>query len=178
MNDETLVKKCVSGDAKAQREFFDRFSPTMLGVALRYMKDLARAEDVLQEGFIKVFNNLHRYESKGSLEGWVRRIVVNTALDQIRKYKKEQTNLELDNSTFEIVQKSEVESQLQAEVLLQLVQQLPEGYRIVFNMFAIEGYSHKEIAEHLNITESTSKSQYSRARALLRKWLEENDIER
>lgn len=178
MNDETLVKKCVSGNDKAYREFFDRFSPIMMGVALRYMKDTALAEDVLQEGFIKVFNNLHRFEHKGSLEGWVRRIIVNTALDHIRKYKKEQSNLELDNSHFEVVQKSEVISELQAEVLLNIVKELPDGYRIVFNMYAIEGYSHKEIAKQLKISENTSKSQYSRANTLLRKLLEKYNIER
>jgi len=178
MDDEILVKECVSGSDKAHREFFNRFSPVMMGVALRYVKDVALAEDVLQEGFIKVFNNLHRFEHKGSLEGWVRRIIVNTALDHIRKYKKEQSNIELDNSFFEVVQKSEVESELQAEVLLNIVRELPDGYRVVFNMYAIEGYSHKEIAEQLEISESTSKSQYSRAKALLRKLLEKYDIER
>lgn len=178
MDDETLVNECVSGSDKAHRELFDRFSPVMMGVAIRYIKDIALAEDILQDGFIKVFNNLHRFEHKGSLEGWIRRIIVNTALDHIRKYKKEQTNIELDNSTFEVVQKSEVEGQLQAEVLLEIIKELPEGYRVVFNMYAIEGYSHKEIAKELKVTESTSKSQYSRARALLRTLLEKYNIER
>ncbi|WP_299202532.1 RNA polymerase sigma factor [Brumimicrobium sp.] len=178
MDDETLVQKCISGNAEAQRKLFDRFSPLMLGVAMRYIKDKERSEDVLQDGFIKVFKNLHRFEHKGSLEGWIRRIIVNTALDQIRKYKKEQTNVELDDSPFEIVQKSDAVERLQAEVLMEIVQELPDGYRIVFNMFAIEGYSHKEIAEQLNITESTSKSQYSRAKSVLRKTLKKYNIER
>lgn len=178
MDDETLVQKCISGNAEAQRKLFDRFSPLMLGVAMRYIKDKERSEDVLQDGFIKVFKNLHRFEHKGSLEGWIRRIIVNTALDQIRKYKKEQTNVELDDSPFEIVKKSDAVERLQAEVLMEIVQELPDGYRIVFNMFAIEGYSHKEIAEQLNITESTSKSQYSRAKSVLRKTLKKYNIER
>lgn len=178
MDEETLVDRCKSGNQEAQRELFNRFSPLMLGVAMRYINDKERAEDVLQDGFIKVFKNIHRFEHRGSLEGWIRRIIVNTALDQIRKNKKTQGDIELDNSVFEIVQKSEVESQLQAEFLMKIVQQLPEGYRVVFNLFAIEGYSHKEIADEMGISESTSKSQYSRARAYLRKVLKEYGIER
>lgn len=178
MDDETLVQKCVSGNGEAQRKLFDRFSPLMLGVAMRYIKDKEHAEDVLQDGFIKVYNNLHRFEYKGSLEGWIRRIIVNTALDQIRKNKKNINDLHLDDSNFEIIQKSDTIGKLEAEVLMEIIQQLPDGYRVVFNMFAIEGYSHKEIAEELNISESTSKSQYSRAKSVLRKTLIKYKIER
>lgn len=178
MNEEDLVKKCVEGDVKAQRELFNKFASTMLGVTLRYMKDRTLAEDVLQDGFIKVFNNLQRFEYKGSLEGWIRRIIVNTALDQLRKDKKYQDDIEIDNSYFEPVQKSEVEGKMQADVLMEIIQELPEGYRVVFNMYAIEGYSHKEIADALGISENTSKSQYSRAKATLRTLLEKYDIER
>ena len=178
MDDETLVQKCVSGNGEAQRELFDRFSPLMLGVAMRYIKDKERAEDVLQDGFIKVYKNLHRFEHKGSLEGWIRRIVVNTALDQLRKNKKNINDLHLDDSNFEIVQKSDAIGKLEAEVLMEIIQKLPDGYRVVFNMFAIEGYSHKEISEELNISESTSKSQYSRAKSVLRKTLKKYNIER
>ncbi|HLV42056.1 MAG TPA: sigma-70 family RNA polymerase sigma factor [Brumimicrobium sp.] len=178
MTDETLVKECLSGNAIKQRELFERFSPLMMGVAMRYMKDVEQAEDVLQDGFIKVFNNLHRFENKGSLEGWIRRIIVNTALDQIRKNKKYRSDVELEDSSLLVAQNDNVESQLQAEVLLKIVQELPDGYRMVFNMYAIEGYSHKEIAEQLEISESTSKSQYSRAKAFLRDLLEKYNIER
>ncbi|MFA5574735.1 MAG: RNA polymerase sigma factor [Brumimicrobium sp.] len=178
MDDKNLVKECQAENATAQRELFDRFSSKMLGVTIRYMKDQSRAEDVLQEGFIKVFKNIHRFENKGSLEGWIRRIMVNTALDHIRKYKKEKYNIELDGTTFKVSVNSKAESILQTEVLLELVQQLPEGYRVIFNMFAIEGYSHKEIAEKLEISESTSKSQYLRARKALREALEKYGIER
>ncbi|RYM34114.1 sigma-70 family RNA polymerase sigma factor [Brumimicrobium glaciale] len=178
MDDETLVQKCVSGNGEAQRELFDRFSPLMLGVAMRYIKDKERSEDVLQDGFIKVYKNLHRFEHKGSLEGWIRRIIVNTALDQLRKNKKNINDLHLDDSNFEIVQKSDAIGILEAEILMEIIQQLPDGYRVVFNMFAIEGYSHKEIAEALKISESTSKSQYSRAKSVLRKTLKKYNIER
>tara|TARA_B100000508_G_scaffold141092_1_gene146442 strand:+ start:108270 stop:108806 length:537 start_codon:yes stop_codon:yes gene_type:complete len=178
MNDETLVKECVSGNAKAQRLLFDRFSAKMLGVAIRYIKDKERAEDVLQDAFIKVFKNLKKFKHDGSLEGWIRRIVVNTALDQLRKNKKRQGDLELDDSFIEITTNSFTEEQLQAESLMKIVQSLPDGYRTVFNLFAIEGYSHKEIAEKLNITENTSKSQYSRAKSALREILNKLNIER
>ena len=178
MNDETLVKECVSGKAKAQRMLFDRYSAKMLGVAIRYIKDKERAEDVLQDAFIKVFKNLDRFKHDGSLEGWIRRIVVNTALDQLRKNKKRQGDIELDNSFLEITTNNFTEERLQAESLMKLVQALPDGYRTVFNMFAIEGYSHKEIAKKLGITENTSKSQYSRAKTALREILNKLNIER
>ena len=179
MNDETLVKECVSGNVKAQRQLFDRFAPKMLGVVMRYINDKERAEDVLQDSFIKVFKNLYKFEHSGSLEGWIRRIMVNTALDQIRKNKKRQNNVELDDDGyFELKHESNAEEILQAESLLKLVQSLPEGYRTVFNLFAIEGYSHKEIAKELGITENTSKSQYSRAKSTLRELLKKYKIER
>jgi RNA polymerase sigma-70 factor (ECF subfamily) len=178
MDDETLVHNCVSGNAEAQRELFKRFSPLMLGVAMRYIKDKEHAEDVVQDGFIKVYKNIYRFEHKGSLEGWIRRIIVNTALDQLRKNKKNLNDLHLDDSNFEIVQKSVAIGKLDAEVLMEIIQQLPHGYRVVFNMFAIEGYSHKEIAKELKVSESTSKSQYSRAKSLLRKTLKKYNIER
>lgn len=178
MNDETLVDKCIAGDPKGQQLLFDRFSPLMMGVVLRYINDKERANDVLQDAFIKVFKNLSRFKKKGSLEGWVRRIVVNTALDQIRKNKKFQKNVEIDDISINMSKASDAEEQLEAESLMQIVQQLPEGYRLVFNMYAIEGYSHKEIAEQLAISESTSKSQYSRAKSTLREVLKKYNIER
>lgn len=178
MNDETLVDKCVAGDPKGQQLLFDRFSPLMMGVVLRYINDKERANDVLQDAFIKVFKNISRFKKEGSLEGWVRRIVVNTALDQIRKNKKFQKNVEIDDISITLSRNSEAEEQLEAESLMQIIQQLPEGYRLVFNMYAIEGYSHKEIAEKLAITESTSKSQYSRAKSTLREVLKKYNIER
>lgn len=178
MNDETLVKECVSGNARSQRLLFDRFSAKMLGVAMRYINDKERAEDVLQDAFIKVFKHLNRFKNDGSLEGWIRRIVVNTALDQLRKNKKRQSDIALDDSFIEITTNNFTEERLQAESLMKIVQELPDGYRTVFNMFAIEGYSHKEIAKKLGITENTSKSQYSRAKSVLREILNKLNIER
>lgn len=178
MDDSALVKKCIDGDQRAQRMLFEKFAPKMLGVCMRYSKNSEQAEDVLQDGFVKVFTKLNYYKGDGSLEGWIRRIIVNTALDQIRKNAKFQDNVALDDVDYKLELKGNVLEQLAAEDLLELINEMPEGYKVVFNMFAIEGYSHKEIAKELNVSENTSKSQYSRARSYLKKKLEELKFER
>ena len=178
MDDSALVKKCVDGDQRAQRMLFEKFAPKMLGVCMRYSKSSEQAEDVLQDGFVKVFTKLSYYKGDGSLEGWIRRIIVNTALDQIRKNAKFQSDVALDDVDYKLELKGNVLENLAAEDLLQLINEMPAGYKVVFNMFAIEGYSHKEIAEELNVSENTSKSQYSRARAYLKKKLEDINFER
>jgi RNA polymerase sigma-70 factor (ECF subfamily) len=175
MTDEELIKKCTCGDLLAQKTFYEKFAGKMFGVCLRYMNGDDEAQDVLQDGFIKVFDNLDRYQKKGSLEGWVRRIIVNTALDQIRKNKKFVDNVDADSVSYMLEDKVYIVEELEAEDLLKIINRLPVGYRVVFNLFAIEGYSHKEIAEKLDITESTSKSQYSRARKILRTVLLKNE---
>ncbi len=176
MTEENLIKKCASGDILAQKAFYEKFAGKMMGVCLRYAKDVEEAEDVLQDAFIKIFNKIPVYEKKGSLEGWVRRIVVNTALDSYRKNKKFQQNIDTDTVDYLLESKNHIIAELSAQDLLVIINNLPEGYKIVFNLFAIEGYSHKEIAERLGITESTSKSQYSRAKKVLRDILEKNNL--
>jgi RNA polymerase sigma-70 factor (ECF subfamily) len=178
MDDSALVKKCIDGDARAQRVLFDKFAPKMLGVCMRYTRSIDQAEDILQDGFVKVFTKLDHYSGQGSLEGWIRRIVVNTALDQIRKNVKFQDNVAIDDIDYKLELKSHILESLAADDLLQLINDMPDGYKVVFNMFAIEGYSHKDIAQELNISENTSKSQYSRARSYLKNKLEELGIER
>ncbi len=178
MEDSALVRKCLKGDARAQRVLFDKFAPKMLGVCMRYAKNTEQAEDVLQDGFVKVFTKLSNYSGNGSLEGWIRRIIVNTALDEIRRNVKFKDNVNVDDVDYKLELDSHIVEGLAAEDLMKIVNDLPDGYRIVFNMFAIEGYSHKEIAMQLNISENTSKSQYSRARAYLKNKLEELGIER
>lgn len=178
MNDSALVKKCIEGDQRAQRMLFERFAPKMLGVCMRYSKNSEQAEDVLQDGFVKVFTKLTHYKGDGSLEGWIRRVVVNTALDQIRKNTKFQDNVALDDVDYKLELKGNILEALAAEDLMVLINEMPNGYKVVFNMFAIEGYSHKEIAKELNVSENTSKSQYSRARSYLKKKLEELNFER
>lgn len=174
MTDEQLVKKCLKHDALAQKLLFDRFSGKMMGVCLRYFSSSEEAEDALQMGFIKVFDKLDKFDNRGSLEGWVRRIMVNTALDAIRKNKKFEDNISIDKVDYQM--KSSIEDGvdiLSAKDLLGLIQSIPLGYRTVFNMFALEGYSHQEIAKELNISEGTSKSQYARARAYIKNKLEQ-----
>ncbi|MEX1002315.1 MAG: RNA polymerase sigma factor [Crocinitomicaceae bacterium] len=171
MTDEQLVKECVSGNSVAQKKFYDLFARKMMGVCLRYTNNHEEAQDVLQDAFIKIFNKLSDYESKGSLEGWVRRIMVNTALDAYRKAKKHQKNVDVNSVSYLLDSDDFILETIHAEDLMKVIKAIPEGYRVVFNLFAIEGYSHKEIAERLGVTESTSKSQYSRAKKMLRKIL-------
>ena len=172
MDDATLAEECVNGNIRAQRALFDKYASKMMGVCLRYTKNTNEAEDVLQDGFIKVYHKLKDYKKEGSLEGWIRRIMVNTALDQLRKNARQLGDTAIDDVDYKVEGSSFIVEQLMADDLLKLIQQLPEGYKVVFNLYAIEGYSHQEIGETLGITESTSKSQYSRARAYLRERLE------
>ena len=176
MTEDSLIKKCASGDSLAQKTFYEKFAGKMMGVCLRYAKNYDEAQDVMQDAFIKIFGKLSDYEKKGSLEGWVRRIVVNTALDSYRKNKKHQQNVDVDTVGYLLDSKSYIIEELNANDLLSIIKTLPEGYKMVFNLFAIEGYSHKEIAERLGVTESTSKSQYSRAKKMLRELLVEQKI--
>lgn len=177
MNEEQLVKKCLEKDSLAQKQLFDSFSRKMMGVCLRYTKDAEEAQDVLQIGFIKVFEKLHLFNSDGSLEGWIRKVIINTALDQIRKNKKFESNIDIDLVDYQLPSENEnVLGQLSVNDLLKIIQAMPPGFRTVFNMYAIEGYSHQEIADQLNISINTSKSQYSRARVYLQKIIIEEKI--
>lgn len=178
MDEITLAKNCIEGDQRAQQKLFEMYAPKMMGVCLRYMKDHAQAEDVLQDGFVKVFTKLDKYTGNGSLEGWVRRIMVNTALDELRKTNKFKTNVSMDDVDYKVESDADALSSLLEEDLLKLIQEMPDGYKTVFNMFAIEGFSHKEIGEKLGVSENTSKSQYSRAKAYLRTKVEELEIGR
>lgn len=177
MDEQALIKDCLKGNPIAQRKLFEKFAPKMMSVCLRYMKDGQEAEDVLQDGFIKIFQKLNAYENTGSLEGWIRRIIVNTALDQLRRNSKFGYTDDVNEVGYKIENNDFTVEGLMAQDLMKLISQMPEGYKVIFNMFAIEGYSHKEIADLLGITENTSKSQYSRARAHLREKLEKLGIE-
>lgn len=172
MDEQTLINECLKGKSIAQRKLFELFAPKMMGVCMRYMKSQEEAEDVLQDGFVKVFHKLSAFQSSGSLEGWIRRIMVNTALDQLRRNAKFGNTLDVTEVDYKLENENFTFEELVAEDLMKIINDMPDGYKIVFNMFAIEGYSHKEIAETLSISENTSKSQYSRARAYLREKLE------
>jgi len=172
MDDRTLVTECAKGNPRAQRVLFDKFAPKMLAVIMRYLRNMDEAEDTLQDGFVKIFHKIGEFKMEGSLEGWIRRIMVNTALDMLRKNKKLLGDIQLDDVSYKVSYEDTGFDDMNVEQLLKMIDALPDGYRIVFNMFAIEGYSHKEIADTLGVTENTSKSQYSRARAFLRNQLE------
>jgi RNA polymerase sigma-70 factor (ECF subfamily) len=168
-----LIQDCINGNRKSQKELYDMFASKMFVICLRYTKNEMDAEDVLQEGFVKLFNNLQRFRGEGSFEGWVRRIFVNTAIEHIRRKK-------LTTSVGEGLENSVVDKHKNAldnlyeKDLISSANSLSDGYRTVFNLYALEGYSHKEIASQLGITESTSKSQFSRAKAILRGMIKGN----
>lgn len=149
-----------------QQELYDRFASKMYGVCLRYAGNVEEAEDILQDGFIKVFNKINSYRGEGSFEGWIRRIFVNTAIEHFRKKTYLQPITETEENTVEGKYLSVLDSLAEKDIV-QLIQQLSPGYRTVFNMYVVEGYTHKQIAEMLGISEGTSKSQLSRAKLIL-----------
>jgi RNA polymerase sigma factor (sigma-70 family) len=149
-----------------QQELYRRFAPKMFGVCLRYAGNTEEAEDILQEGFIKIFNKIGSYRGDGSFEGWIRRIFVNTAIEQFRKKTYLQPITETEENTMEGKYLSVLDDLAEKDII-QLVQKLSPGYRTVFNMYVVEGYTHKQIAESLGISEGTSKSQLSRAKLIL-----------
>ncbi len=166
LSEKELIKQCLAKDHFAQKQLFDRFSMKMLSVCKRYTGKMIEAEDLLQEGFIRVFKNLHQFKFQGSLEGWIRRIIVHSCIKYVTKKINRQELVEFTQEN-EQVEKALAFSNLSAEDLLKLIQALPIGYRTVFNMYAIEGYSHTEIADLLGIKASTSRSQLVKARKML-----------
>ena len=173
MNEKKLIEACKNNDARAQRLLYETFVRKMMSVCLRYAESREMAEDFLQEGFIKVFSSIQSYNYEGSFEGWMRRIFINTALEALRKNDLLKNSVELDAPEVQQEVDYTAIDKISADELMELIAQLPPGFRTVFNMFAIEGYSHREIAQALNINESTSRSQYTRAKRLLQKWIEE-----
>ncbi|HZL10896.1 MAG TPA: sigma-70 family RNA polymerase sigma factor [Prolixibacteraceae bacterium] len=168
-----IISECIAGNQKAQAKLYHQFAPKMFGVCLRYAKDATEAEDNLQEGFIKVFTGLKSFRNDGSFEGWIRRIMINVSLEKIRKqhllYPVEDVAV-YDSVSFS----DDVIAKISADELLKLIQQLPPRYQLVFNLYVIEGMSHKEIAKEMSITQGTSKSNLARARDILKKKVREN----
>lgn len=177
MDDLRLVKECIKGKAVAQRQLYDRFAPAMLAVCYRYTKSVADAEDVLQEGFVKAFRNLNQFKGEGELGAWLRRIMVTTAINFLKKNSRYQSELVFGNEQLHAVSSYQPEVDLEAKELANLIRQLPAGYQTIFNLHAVEGYSHVEIGKMLGIQEGTSRSQYARARALLIQWIEQGNQE-
>ena len=172
--EEDLVEGCKKNDTLSQRAVYEHHATKMLGVCFRYVKDVSEAEEVMIGGFTKVFNKIDQFKGDGSFEGWIRRIMVNESLIYLRKNKS--MYLEVDICEAEREPNFQgLENSLEAQDLLKMIQELPVGYRTVFNLYAIEGYSHKEIGEQLGINVNTSKSQLSRARKLLQHMLVERE---
>jgi RNA polymerase sigma-70 factor (ECF subfamily) len=167
MTEELLLAGCLKNDAASQEALYNRFSPRMLGVCYRFAKNREDAEDMLQEGFIKVFTQMHQYRSEGALEGWIRRIVVHTCINILKKNKKFSDSVDITYANGVHVREEMIPSIMQAKQVVESIRLLPLGYRTVLNLYAIEGFSHKEIGQLLDIEESTSRSQYTRAKAML-----------
>ncbi|MFL5728417.1 MAG: RNA polymerase sigma factor [Cytophagaceae bacterium] len=164
---DQILSGCKNNNPKAQQLLYSRFAYKTMGICLRYCKSRMEAEDVLQEAFIKIFQKISEFRGDGSLEGWVKRIVVTTAINYYHANKKRNADANIEDYPETAFEQNEAISNLSSEELLALVGQLPEGYKMVLNLYAIEGYAHKEIAEMLGISEGTSKSQLSRARSML-----------
>jgi len=167
-----LVKDCLKAKPEAQRELYEHFAEAMLGVCYRYTKSIKDAEDVLQEGFVKVFLGLKQYRHEGELGAWIRRIMVTTALNFLKRNRNYRDQMYFPPEHLHPVVIDDPAVILQAKDIAELIRQLPPGYQAIFNLHAIEGYSHVEIGELLGITDGTSRSQYARARALLIGWLQ------
>jgi RNA polymerase sigma-70 factor (ECF subfamily) len=172
-----LIRDCLKGKPAAQKELYAQFADSMLGLCYRYTKTMADAEDVLQEGFVKVFRYLHQYKHEGELGAWVRRIMVNTAINYLKRNRYYQADLSFKDPGLHPVSSDNPELLMNARELADLIRQLPPGYQTIFNLHAVEGYSHVEIGKMLGISNVTSRSQYSRARALLITWLEKESDE-
>ncbi|CAM1347695.1 RNA polymerase sigma factor [Tenacibaculum crassostreae] len=166
-NQTKLIQKASEQNREAQQLLFEQYSPKMLGVCRQYVKDLHHAEDLMLQGFLKVFTNLQKFKGEGSFEGWIRRIMVNTCISYLNK--KNPIQLSDEDFVFNDAATDSLEN-TSVEDIQKLIDTLPEGYKLVFNLYAIEGYKHSEIAEKLQISESTSKSQLFKAR----KWLQTN----
>ena len=167
MTEEAILQGCLKNNAAAHKALYERFSAKMLVVCYRYAHSREDAEDMLHEGFIKVFSQIHTFEGRGALEGWVRRIIVHTCINILKKNKRFNESVDLIHANSIQVREESIPSIIQAKEVVECIRLLPIGYRTVLNLYAIEGFSHKEISIMLDIEESTSRSQYTRAKAML-----------
>jgi RNA polymerase sigma-70 factor (ECF subfamily) len=172
-----LIRDCLHGKPAAQRALYEQFAPAMLGVCYRYTKSMNDAEDVLQEAFVKVFKHLRQYEGRGEPGAWIRRIMVTTAINYLKRHSRYQSDLSFNDIGMHPVSSENPAVKMDTRDLADLIRQLPPGYQTIFNLHAIEGYTHVEIGKILGINEGTSRSQYARARALLINWLEKQQPE-
>jgi RNA polymerase sigma-70 factor (ECF subfamily) len=176
MTEEAILQGCLKNQAAAQKELYNRYSPKMLAVCYRFAHNREDAEDMLQEGFIKVFSQIHTFQNKGAFEGWIRRIIVHTCINNLKKNKRFNESVDILHASSIQVREESVPSIVQAKQIVDCIRILPIGYRTVLNLYAIEGYSHKEISDMLDIEESTSRSQYTRAKQMLEEILIRKNI--
>ena len=167
MTEQAIIAGCLHNNPLSQRELYSRYSPKMLSVCYRFAQSREDAEDMLQEGFIKIFTQIHTFQNKGAFEGWIRRIIVHTCINFLKKYKKFNENLDLEYAQNQPSKDESISSLMQGKQVIECIRLLPVGYKTVLNLYAIEGYSHREIGEILDIEESTSRSQFTRAKAML-----------
>jgi RNA polymerase sigma factor (sigma-70 family) len=173
INDQQIIDGCANHERKAQQILYDKYSYFLLGVCMRYATDKAEAEDILQDSFLKIFSNIKDFSGTGSFIGWLRKIAVNTAITHYHKNLKYRYHVDIDEYvSVEAGVTSFEEDFFTSDELYKVLNELPTGYRMVFNLYAVEGYKHKEIAEMLGVDTNTSKSQYSRAKAVIREKLE------
>ena len=168
-SEEEILKQCLKGDRAFQKILYNRYAGKMLAVCFRYADGREEAEDVLQEGFITVFEKLHQFRGEGSFEGWIRKIMVNKSLEHYRKGSRMFTRVHIEEESNQFISSEDILSNISSKELLEIVQELPPVYKMVFNLFAFEGMKHKEIAEQLGISEGTSKSNLSDARTILKR---------
>lgn len=176
MTEEAMIQGCLRNEAVAQQELYHKYSPKMLTVCYRYAKSREDAEDMLQEGFIKVFMQIRQFQHKGALEGWIRKIMVHTCINSLKKNRKFTESVDLIHASAVQIREEIIPSIIQAKQVVECIRMLPLGYRTVLNLFAIEGYSHREIGDMLDIEESTSRSQYTRAKSMLEEILVQKKI--
>lgn len=176
MHEHELIEGCLNENLRHQKELYHHYAPLMMGVCMRYSSSQEEAQDILQDGFVTVFKKLDTYRGEGELGAWIRKIILNTALQNYRKNKKHLHVIEIDEKGLSIESNDDIISSISVKELMYKIQQLPNGFRTVFNLYAIEGYKHHEIAKILEISEGTSKSQFSRARAQLIKIIESEKI--
>lgn len=170
-DEESLIRACIAQNGAAQKKMYDLYASKMMGVCYRYAQSKEEAEDMLQEGFIRIFQKIDTFKFQGSFEGWLRRIIVNTAINIIRKYQNLRYECDIEEADFEPEHAADVIDTMYSKDVIEMVRKLPMGYRTVLNLYAIEGYSHKEVGDMLGINESSSRSQFTRAKVLLAKKL-------
>ncbi len=175
IGESDLIKMCIKGDRRYQNALYNKYAPKMMMVCFRYSRNKQDAEDTLLEGFVKVFNNLKQFKGEGSFEGWIRKIMVNTAIAKFKKTNPFEVIINFEKIHYSIASDENVYDQIGAKVLVNMIQQLPPSYQMVFNLYSFEGMKHREIAEQLGISEGTSKSNLSDARTLLKKMIDKTN---